>query len=246
MLARSWVDGRWVPLAALTRKGEQHAEERREMLLDVREDHVPDRGPLARRSRDGVKPRERDERLGPGVRELLAQLGRRVKRIARDDDRARAQRAVEGDDELRAVGEKQRDAITLANTERLQPFGKAVSESIESGVAHRSFDEPVRDDRAEDDRGRPRVACGGVREEPMQGDRGITKRVGHARVVVRDPRALGHDPDTQPQPPARYRSTRIGGRRMPALSGPYGSPLCGTSTLVMVSTASRLSDSIAS
>ena len=29
-------------------------------------------------------------------------------------------------------------------------------------------------------------------------------------------------------------------------SGAYGSPLCGTSTLVMVTTPSRLSDSIAS
>src|SRR5438552_2633435 len=75
---------------------------------------------------------------------------------------------------------------------------------------------------------------------------GGTGTRGHAGVVVREPRALGRDPDAQPQPPPRYRSTRMGGRRMPALQRPYGSPVCGTSTLVRVSTASRLSDSIAS
>src|SRR5207253_10664670 len=124
-------------------------------------------------------------------------------------DRARAQRAVEADDELRAVGEKQREAIALANTERLQPCGKAVGEPVELGVDQRCFDEPVRNEGAEDDRGRLRVACGGVREELLERDRGIAKRVGHAGVVVREPRALDRDPDAQPQPPPRYRSTRM-------------------------------------
>jgi hypothetical protein len=104
-------------LAALARQREQRPEDRREVLLYVREDQVPDRRPIARGPRDRVETRERDERLRPGVRELPAQLGRGVEGVARDHDRAGAQRAVEGDDELRAVGQKQRDAVAFADAE---------------------------------------------------------------------------------------------------------------------------------
>src|SRR5438445_9828452 len=125
-LARGAVDRRAMPLAALAREREQRSEDRREVLLYVREDQVPDRRPIARRARDGVETRERDERLRPGVRELPAQLGSGVQGVARDHDRARSQRAVEGDDELRAVGQKQRDAVPFADTQRLEARSEAV------------------------------------------------------------------------------------------------------------------------
>src|SRR5437879_1448076 len=123
--------------------------------------------------RDRREPRERDERLGPGVLELPAQLRRGVQRVARDHDRARAQRAIEGDDELRAVGQEQRDAIAFANAERLEARGEAVRAPIELGVRQRCFEKSTGDDGAEDRRDRPRVARGGVREELLEGDRGI-------------------------------------------------------------------------
>src|SRR5207249_672147 len=73
-LARGTVDCRAMALAALAREREQRPEDRREVLLDVREDQVPDLCPIARRACDGVETRERNERLRPGVRELPAQL----------------------------------------------------------------------------------------------------------------------------------------------------------------------------
>src|SRR6267378_257452 len=162
----------------------------------------------SRRSRDGVETRERDERLRPGVRELPAQLGSGVQGVARDDDRARSQRAVEGDDELRAVGQKQRDAVPFADAQRLEARREAVREPLELGVRERSFDESMPDDRAEDRCDRPRMTRGGVGEELLEGNGGIVERVRHAGVVLLQPRALGRYPDAQPQPPARYRSTR--------------------------------------
>src|SRR6266566_234726 len=91
---------------------------------------------------------------------------------------------------------------------------------VELGVGQRPFDESMPDDRAEDRRDRPRMTRGGVTEELLKGNGGIGERARHARVVVLPPRALGRDPDAQPQPPARYRSTRTSSRRMPALQRP--------------------------
>jgi len=213
MLARGAVDRRAVPLPLFAREREQHTEKCREVLLDVGEDQVPNRRPVARRTRDGVEPRERDERLGPGVRELPAQLGRGVKGVAWDHDRARAQRAIEGDDELRAVGQEQRDAIAFANAERLEARGEAVREAIEFGVGQRRFDEPTGDDRAEDRRDRARVARGGVCEELLEGDPGICERTRHAGVIVLQPRALGRDPGVHLSRRGRYRSTGLEGHR---------------------------------
>jgi len=247
VLAGGPVDPRAMALAALAREREQRTEDRREVLLDVREDQVPDRRPIARGARDGVETRQRDECLRPGVRELSAQLGSGVQGVARDHDRARSQRAVERDDELRAVGQKQRDPVPFADAQRLEARGEVVREPIELGVRERSFDESMPDDDAEDRRDRPRMTRGGVGEELLERNGGVVERVRHAGVVLLQPGALGRDPDAQPQPPARYRSTSdewpTNGLRF---SGSYGSPLCGTSTFVMVTTASRLSDSIAS
>src|SRR5437867_4705256 len=195
-------------LAALAREREQRTDDRREVLLDVREDQVPDLCPITRCAREGVEPRERDEGLGPRVSELPAQLGRGVQGVARDHDRPCAQRAVEGDDELRAVGQKERDAVALADAERLKARGEAVREPVELGVGQRPFDESMPDDRAEDRRDRPRMTRGGVAEELLKGNGGRGERARHARVVVLRPRALGRDPDAQAHPPARYRTTR--------------------------------------
>src|SRR5213595_617840 len=69
--------------AALAREREQRPENRREVLLDVREDQVPDRRPIARGARDGVETRQRDECLRPRVSKLPAQLGSGVQGVAR-------------------------------------------------------------------------------------------------------------------------------------------------------------------
>src|SRR5438105_10765744 len=181
-LARGAVDRRAIPLAALAREREQRPEDRREVLLDVREDQVPERRPIARRARDAVETRERDECLRPRVSKLPAQLGSGVQGVARDHDRARSQRAVEGDDELRAVGQKQRDPVPLADAQRLEARSEALREPLELGVRERSFDESMPDDRAEDRRDRPRMTSGGGGEELLAGNGGIVERVRHAYV----------------------------------------------------------------
>src|SRR5205823_13067980 len=55
-LARGAVDRRAMALAALAREREQRTDDRREVLLDVREDQVPDLCPIARCARDSVEP----------------------------------------------------------------------------------------------------------------------------------------------------------------------------------------------
>ncbi len=118
-----------VSFLALAGDREQPAEERREVLLDVRDDEPLHRGAGDRLLRDGIQAREDDQRLGARVRELTAQLGRRVERVDRDDHGPGAQRPVEGDDELRAVREHERDAVALRHAERLEPGREAVGEA---------------------------------------------------------------------------------------------------------------------
>lgn len=138
-----------------------------------------------------------------------------------EPDRTSAQGAVEGDDELRAVGQEQGETIALANSERLEPGGEAVSEPVKLRVREQCFDEPAGDDSAEDGRDRLRVARGGVREQPLERDGRVVERMGHAGVVVREPRALGRDPDAHlrlcplPSASGMRRVVTVGGTRTP-------------------------------
>ena len=120
----------------------------------------------------------------------MVQLARRVQRVARHHDRARAQRAVERDHELRAVRQQERHPIALPHAQRLQAGGESVREAVELRVGERRVEQPAGDDAAEERRHRVGEAAGGVAEELRERDGGVGEGVGHARVVVREPRPL--------------------------------------------------------
>ena len=65
-----------------------------------------------------VERAEQDDGLRARVGELVLDLAGRVGGVGVDDDRAQLERAVEGDDELRQIGQHQGDAVTLADAER--------------------------------------------------------------------------------------------------------------------------------
>jgi hypothetical protein len=96
---------------------EQEPQGRWEVFLDVRRDHAPDSGSRLDGLDALVKPRERE--YGPDA--MLAkrpfQLVLCVNRIEWGDDGADFPRAELSDEKLRAVGEKQRNAIAALDSE---------------------------------------------------------------------------------------------------------------------------------
>ena len=123
-----------VPVLLLLREREQRAEDGRHLLLDVRHDHIADLRSLAGRLHHGIDPRQDDDRLGAGVRELVPQLRWCVQRVAGHDDRADAQGAEERDEELRTVGEVDRDPVTLLHAERPEPGGEPLRVREEGAI----------------------------------------------------------------------------------------------------------------
>src|SRR5205809_7156882 len=106
----------------------------------------------------------------------MLHLGRGVPRVARDDDRPRPERSVEGDDELRRVREDHRDAVALLDAETTQPIRETpgrVGDALVRALA-------VEEDR----RRRLRVACGGIVEHRLQWDPRIDARRRHAWLVM--------------------------------------------------------------
>ena len=166
-----------VPVLLLLREREQRAEDGGHLLLDVRHDDVADLRALARRLDRRVQARQDDDRLGARIGELVAQLGRRVERVAGHDDRADAQGAEERDHELRAVGEIDRDAVTLLYAERAKARGESLRVPEQLRVRLLRV--------VEDRRRRIGVALRRVVEERVERDPRVVDRRRHVLVVVR-------------------------------------------------------------
>ena len=169
-----------VAVLFLLREREEGAEDERHLLLDVGDDHVLHVGALASRLRDRVEPRQGDERLRAGVSELVTELGHGVERVAWNDDRAGAQRAVERHDELRRVRQQDRDTVALLHAELAQAVGESPR------VIRDRFVGPLRVE--EDRRDRVRIALRGIVEEGVHRGIGVDQRRRDALVVVAGPR----------------------------------------------------------
>src|SRR5438046_1727767 len=101
-----------------------------EPMITVRPDTWTSGMRLTPHSTQCMYARHPDELRGPRARGRRQHLGTREHGVTRDHDRARSQLAVDGDDELRAVGHKQRDAVPYADAQPLQARGEAVREPV--------------------------------------------------------------------------------------------------------------------
>ncbi len=111
---------RAVPALFLFGQGEQEAQERRKVLLDVGDDHVAQSCTAANAVHPGVVGAEHNGDLCASVGQLVLQLGCAVEKVAGHGNAACPQDAIEGDDELGAVGHNDGNPIAPAHAELLQ------------------------------------------------------------------------------------------------------------------------------
>ena len=78
-----------------------------------------------------VEPRQRDDRLDAVIAQRPFELVLGVDRIERRDDRAELPGAELGDEELRAVGQQQADAIAARDAERRERRRERVAQALE-------------------------------------------------------------------------------------------------------------------
>ena len=171
------------------RQAEQHPLAARQRLGDVDADDAldPQVGREVGDGVDGLVPDDREPRAV--VLELVPQFTCRVERVVLDDDRAEAQRRVERDDVLRAVGQHDRHPVARGHPEPAQAFRSAVDARAEL---------PIRHGRAEELQSGPgAVPRDGRGQHLRQGLGHLVDLGGDAVGVGRQPRAGlegGHAP----------------------------------------------------
>jgi len=158
----------------------------------------PQRRVRPRGANDRIDPREHDDRLGPGVGELVRDLARGVQRVAGHDHPADPQRRVERDEELRAVRQHDRHTVAGTHAERPESGGEAHDIAVQLAVAAPA---------AEEDRGRRiGVALRGIVQQLVERGIRILQLRRHPGVVVARPRPVGPRPRLRPhRDPLRHR-----------------------------------------
>ena len=111
---------------ALLGQGVEGPEQRREVLLDAGDHHVPQAGLRPHAVDQGEEAVEDDGHGGAAVLELVLGLAGRVERVEGDDDGPGADGRQVGDDELRAVGQVEGHPVARLHAEPLQRGGEAV------------------------------------------------------------------------------------------------------------------------
>jgi hypothetical protein len=172
-------------LLLLLEQREEPGEVAREVLLDVGRDDPPHVEARLHRLHAVVEARQRHHDDGARVAELLLELALRVGGVQRDDDAAGLPDPELCDDELRAVGEHEGDAIALPDAVGRERGRERVAGAFEL---------------AEADPGALEEQCGMVgpltrrrRDDVEQRAAGVgVEGCGHALVVVRQPRPTDH------------------------------------------------------
>ena len=175
-----------IAVTRLAQQREQHAQQRREILLDVGRDHAPQAGAGLDGLHARVEARERDDRLDGVIAQRTFKLVLRVDRVERRDDRAELPRPEFRDEELGAVRQEQADAVAAPDAERRERRGAGVAQTREPAVCHR---------RAfEQQRRLVGLAARRVREVIDQRASGVRReRRGDVGIVVSEPgRRRGH------------------------------------------------------
>ncbi len=165
---------------AFLEEREQRTQNRRKVVLDGCRDDVLETDAPLDAFHALVERRQRHDRLDPHRVEHPLELALGVRRIGADDHSADLPRAELCDQELRTVGEQQRDAIPLANTQTRQRGRESIALGIELAVGH---------GRAlEKQRSLVGVVTCERRQVVDEGAIGIrSERVGDVVVVVRQP-----------------------------------------------------------
>jgi hypothetical protein len=134
------LEPRSLPFQSLL-EGVEEPLERWEEVPDAREDQPlqagfgPDgRGP-------GIKQVEGDHRLRAGVLDQLRELPLGIHGVRLDGDRAQPQGGIEGDDELRDIGEINGDAIALPDAEAVESRGTGLDQPNEPAIADPAAEE---------------------------------------------------------------------------------------------------------
>ena len=107
-----------IAVAFFAGDGEQEAQKRRKVLLDVRRDDVAECRAALQPLHLRVEPRQRDNRFDSVLTERAFQLAIGEGRVQRRDDRAQLPCRELGDDELWTVGKKQRNPVIAADAPR--------------------------------------------------------------------------------------------------------------------------------
>jgi hypothetical protein len=125
-----------VAVALFTHQREEEAQERREVLLDVGGDDAAQAGARLDVLDAAVEARQGHQRLDAVIANRPFELVLGVDRVERRDDRAEFPGAELGDEELRAVGEQQADAVAAPDAERRERRRAGVARPFELGVGH--------------------------------------------------------------------------------------------------------------
>ena len=137
---------------ALLGQGIEGPEQRREVLLDAGDHHVPQAGLAPHAVNQGEKAIEDDGHGGAAVLELVLGFAGRVERVEGDDDGPGADGRQVGDDELRAVGQVEGHPVARLHAEPLQRGGEAVDVPLQAAVGNGVGEEPAGGGQGEDQR----------------------------------------------------------------------------------------------
>ncbi len=133
------VPGRHHPLDALDDEIDEQAFGKAEQVAELGGDHMFDRRLIADLGEGRGEVLDDDDGFGPGVRELMFELARRIKRVAVDDHVAGAERTEKRNRILQHVRHHQRDARALGQAKVLLQIGrKSAGQRVELGIAERS------------------------------------------------------------------------------------------------------------
>jgi hypothetical protein len=130
-----WLHLDQLPVLSLNEMDDRPPRES-ERLGHVHHDDPLDLGRFADLTEARKEHVEQDDGLDPRVVELLFHLPRDVERVGVDRDRADPEERVEGDRELRAVRQHDRDAIALAHAELVESGGEPQRGVPERAIAH--------------------------------------------------------------------------------------------------------------
>jgi hypothetical protein len=131
----AWRNRHPIAVPPFAQQREQQPQNGREVVLDVRRDDARERRACLDPLHPVVEARQRDERLDAVVAEQRLQLVLGVHRIEGRDDGAELPRGELDDEELRAVGEQQRDAVAAPDAEGAQGRRARIAQTLELAVA---------------------------------------------------------------------------------------------------------------
>jgi hypothetical protein len=166
-------------------EGEEQPQQRGKERLDVGRNHAAHGCPRLDPLHALVEARQRHDRFDVVIAERPLELGLGVDRVQWRHDGADLPGGELRDEELRAVGEQERDAIAARHTQRDERRCERVTEPLQRGIGDRAaFEQQC---------GLARPIAGGFGDVVEQGAVRIRRQRGrNARIVVGEPGRRRH------------------------------------------------------